>query len=124
MKIYTLMMKGADYKMPKQTKEPIQQEEPKEEPQESSWNSYQVRTWAFWFMIIMVVILSFYLIWKTNDGSLKCLASPIPFGISQISSSNGQPITCTCSAQGSNEIIFFTKDNGTILNMQDRYLKP
>ena len=90
-----------------------------------SWNSYQVRTWAFWFMIIMVVILSFYVIWKVNDGSIKCMANSWSYALNTISTTDNKPATCscTCSFLPPGDTLFITKDNSTIVNF-NKFLKP
>lgn len=95
--------------------------------EESFWYSSQTKTWAFWFMIIMVVVLSFYLIYAVNKGSLKCMANPWSYAISLITPADNKPATCSCTCSflppGNN--LFLTKDNSTIIdNNYSPLIKP
>jgi hypothetical protein len=47
------------------------------------------------------------------------MASPLTYGVSQLGSANGEPITCQCSYAGSLNIMYVTKDNITTTNIQN-----
>ena len=82
-------------------------------------SSAEVKNFAFYIMLFVIICLCVYIYLKVSDGSVKCMAAPIPYGISNLKSGNGLPITCECSYPGSMDYFLFTKDNGTIIRFND-----
>jgi hypothetical protein len=80
-----------------------------------------VKTFLFYMMIVVVIVLSIWVYFKISDESFKCLSSPVSYGISKMNSSNGMPITCTCTFPGASQTLKFTKDNVSVLNFQGGY---
>jgi hypothetical protein len=59
----------------------------------------------FYVMIVMIVILSFYMIFWTHQEGFRCVSSPLTYGVSHLSSTNNGSITCSCSASGSSQTL-------------------
>ena len=71
------------------------------------------KDFLFYAMIVVIIILAVYLIIHVRNDSIKCMASPLTYGVSKISSTGNMPIECYCSSQDSNQVIYFNKDNIT-----------
>lgn len=72
-----------------------------------------IKDFLFYFMIIIIVGLSIYLIYFVKTESYKCISAPFQYGIKNLKSSNDQPVTCSCSFAGSLNSLIITKDNIT-----------
>jgi len=70
-----------------------------------------IKSVLFYVMIIIIIFLAIYLIWFTKTDGYKCINSPLTFGVAHLQSSSNYPVTCTCSAVGSNQNLIVTKDN-------------
>lgn len=82
-----------------------------------SLDSMQMKDYAFYIMIMIIVLLCGFVAYKVYDGSVSCIASPIQYGIKNMKATGDAPITCTCSALGVKEQLVYTADNITKSNM-------
>ena len=82
-------------------------------------NQSNLKDYIYYLIIVVIVILCFYLLYYVKNNSMKCMASPLTYGVSQLGSANGEPITCQCSYAGSLNIMYVTKDNITTTNIQN-----
>lgn len=86
-----------------------------------SWSTPQVKDMAFYLLIIVIVLLCVYIYWKVSDGSVKCMASPIQYGIGNLVVDYNQSVTCSCSSPGASQILVYTKDNVSVKNLQSGF---
>jgi uncharacterized protein with PQ loop repeat len=78
----------------------------------------QIKNILFYFMIIIIIGLSFYLIYHIRTESFQCMSNPWSYGVKSISSSNNQELSCSCSCTflKPGQSLFITKDNSTIID--------
>ena len=61
-------------------------------------------------MISIIVILCVYIFFFIKTESLKCITNPLVYGVNKMTTSNGDEVTCSCSAKGVGESIIITKN--------------
>ena len=64
---------------------------------------------AFWLMICVVISLCIHLIMMTKTEAFNCLNSPLTYGVSKLTSTYNNPITCSCS-DGTGASLMFDKN--------------
>ena len=82
----------------------------------------QIKNYLFYLMIFVVIVLCMYVIYKIKTESIKCMASPLTYGVSKLRSSNGEDITCSCYFPGSRQTLFITK-NKTFVSSTENLIK-
>jgi len=80
-----------------------------------SWNSPMIKNLAFWIMILVVISLCMYLIVQVRNESMRCIAAPLVYGVGHLSSNTNSQITCSCSIPGTDQILYVTKSNMTVI---------
>lgn len=58
-----------------------------------------LKTTAFWVMIVMIVGLSLYVIYWTKTEPYKCVSNPYVYSIELMEKANNAPVTCLCSVE-------------------------
>ena len=69
----------------------------------------------FYFMILVVVALSIYVLVFIKSESYQCMNTPLQYGLSKYTAD----IVCTCSAPGVSGSFIATKDNLTALQVMN-----
>jgi hypothetical protein len=76
-------------------------------------NNYSTKDIAFYMMLAIVVAMCFYVVIKVKDGSVKCMANPLQYGVKNLGTSDKSEITCMCSSPTSKQVLIVTEDNVT-----------
>lgn len=81
-------------------------------------DSERTKNILFYSMLIVILLLCIYVIWKVNTGSAQCMSNPWSYGVNRIHSSDNQPVICSCSCSflQPGKILFITKDNASIID--------
>lgn len=66
---------------------------------------------AFWFLIILIIMLGVYLIRYIQSESYECMSNPLVYGISKYN----QEVTCNCYQEGSGGYIFVNNETITFI---------
>jgi len=72
---------------------------------------------AFIFLIILVVALSVYVFNYTKSEGYECISNSLVYGASKLSSTNNEPITCSCSFYGASQVLKFNKTSSWTENI-------
>jgi len=67
---------------------------------------------AFWFMLIIVIALSIYVLYWTKTESFKCVNNPGIYMIDNLEKSNLADVTCTCSVLKENGMSVLLTNKG------------
>ena len=80
--------------------------------------STDYKSLAFWIMIIVVIVSCIMLIYFVENQSVKCMAKPWSYAISNIKAPAYKPIycSCTCSFLPSGESLLITPNETSIIN--------
>ena len=70
-------------------------------------------------IIILIVCLAIWLINYIHTEDYKCISNPLVYGVSKYKSNTDAEFYCSCSAFGSEQSLYVTKDN---LSVVDNYL--
>ncbi len=68
----------------------------KKEIKPYAFNSPQVKNFAFYMVLVVVVVLCVWVYFQVKNESIKCMADPINYGLNKIKSFNNAPLTCGC----------------------------